>query len=100
MTEFTRGSTIRFNSEFVDNQGNAFVADAATLTLSYTSKAGRATTEELTMIGAAASWSVEWDSGNARPTTVYYSARAEAGSEVVVKDGDFDLTANSANISI
>lgn len=108
MNRFTRGSTILFEAEtFLDASGAAITPTTVTLYITYPSSPGASygsstrgapgtTDVDYAMTDSSGVWSYEWDSSVAYPGTVYFSINA-AGSDVVVKDGAFQLQANPAN---
>lgn len=97
MKNFARGSTVTVEArDFLDHLGAVVVPTTVTFYLDFpTSNRSR---DQDTLTGAATDsvWTADWDSSVAFPGTVFVSAWAN-GDDTLVKDDQFQLTANQAN---
>lgn len=97
MTSFVRGSTIFFDADVLDENGDPITPSAAKLYLAYLSAAdAERTPQTVDMTVDGNTVSAEWDSAIAKEGTVRYSIKA-TGSSKIVQDGEITLTANEAN---
>jgi hypothetical protein len=97
MASYIRGSMVFFSATFVDAAGSPATPSAATLYLVYVDSDGvrQKTSATMSVVGNVATAS--WDSSDATaPGKVYWSIKG-TGSNAIVQDGSFDLTANESN---
>ena len=96
MTDYVRGSMVFFDTAFVDKAGAPASPDTAVLHLVFRDSEHdeQRTTVSMSIAGNVASAS--WDSSVAMPGLVLWSVKG-TGSNAIVQDGSFTLTANDAN---
>lgn len=95
MTQYVRGTTLKFAATFTDEAGAAMTPITATLRVAYY-VSGTSTTASLAMniVGAAAS--KVWDSGAADAGDIDWYVEA-TGTSNPATQGTFELIANTAN---
>lgn len=95
-----RGATAFFLTTFYDPYGNIAQPNSADVSIVYPTLTGGTANTIVTMsapgLGETA-WTAEWDTRNVGPGTVYFSIHS-SGSPASVQDGQFNLTANPANL--
>ena len=96
MTEYVRGSMVFFSATFVDKDGAPATPDSATLRLVYRTAEHSPQTSTVSMTVAGNVATASWDSSDAMPGIVKWSAKG-TGLNAIVQDGSFTLTANEAN---
>jgi hypothetical protein len=96
MTDYVLGSMVFFTATFVDKAGAPASPVSASVYLVYHDKqeARQKVTISMALEGNVASAS--WDSSVAKPGLVSWSTKG-VGSNAIVQDGSFMLTANEAN---
>lgn len=98
-----RGSSVLWQATFFDPNGNIVNPPSATINVNYpTAGTGRGTT--LLTMTPGTPWTAEWDSRVARPgpgpqEIVYWSLATGGPVPITTKDGQFNMTANPANIT-
>jgi hypothetical protein len=109
---FARGQHIPFQHSFYDSSGDLTQPTSASLILSYPSSGWpyrglmESTTITMTVTTTTVStasdyltFTATWASGAAYPGPVYWTIRADDLS-LSVKDGEFQLRGNSANLTV
>lgn len=111
MIVFSRGHHIVFRHAFYDTSGDLASPSSASLILAYPSSGwpyrGFRESTTLSMIQSTVgsthedylTWSTTWASGASHPGPIYWSVRASDLS-LTVTDGQFDLRANPANLTV
>lgn len=99
MSVFYRGTTVILTATFLDKDGNPATVNAAQIAVSYARLADSkrvADEDEMDITGNVGSY--EWDSSEAKPGTIKWSAKGFGPGGVNIQtDGDFILSANIAN---
>lgn len=98
MANYVRGSMVFFSAAFVDKDGNPASPITATLYLVFTNSSGARQKISVVMSLAGNQATASWDSSVASDCTVQYSIRG-TGSNAIVQDGSFTLSANESNPS-
>lgn len=96
MTDYVRGSMVFFSTAFVDKDGEPSAPDTATARLVYRDLNHAPQTDTVSMTIASNVATATWDSSVAMPGVVKWSVKG-TGSNAIVQDGSFTLTANEAN---
>lgn len=100
-TSLFRGTTVLFFTSFFDAKGNLVTPAGASVHLTYI-EAGQVANVSVEMTaptGDEPQWTASWDSRNVSPGLVNWSIHTEnSGLPYGVEDGNFILTANSANL--
>ncbi len=97
MTTITRGNVVSFSTTFVDVNDDPVTVASATIHINFKNTDGQRDTAEVSMSSDGDGWIAEWDSTDARPCTVYWSAKGETPH--CAEDGSFTVVANKANLS-
>jgi hypothetical protein len=92
-----RGSTIHFAATFTGADGQPATPTSAKVTLKFKPVAGGPGSVSLDLANSSGVWKASWDSSVAKPGLVAWSVRATDGSEIIVGDDVFTLSANAAN---
>lgn len=99
MTDYVRGQTVHFGVTFVDNEGAAYTPTAPIMVIEYPSETKGRTHTQLSLALDAGEWVASWDSGTAgRAGKVRWTVYSSAPSPKIANEGEFNLTANSANL--
>jgi hypothetical protein len=101
-TSLNRGATILFNTTFYDPYGNIIQPVSAFVNIDYPNPDGSRAQVTLTMGASfppAVNWTAEWDSRGAGTGTVFWSIHTNPSVPIAVEDGQFQLTANQANLT-
>lgn len=108
---FSRGQHIPFRHSFYDSSGDLTSPSTARLVISHPTSgwpfSGVVGTTTILMVQSTEAsthadyltWAATWDSGQAYPGPVHWTIRASDLS-LNVKDGEFTLRGNPANLSI
>lgn len=97
MAEITRGNTVEFRATFRDPNGVVVSPSQAFVSVSFPSSSGSRQSIELPLTDNAGTWTASWDTGHARPGTVFWSAQTKGTTPAAAVDGQFELVANMAN---
>lgn len=98
MTDYTRGNAISFKFICLDPDGNPMTPVSAVMKLIFQATGTKLrTTATVTMTIAANIVTLNWDSSVADVGPVFWSAKL-SGTNNIVQDGTFTLTANAANV--
>lgn len=102
---FFRGSTIIFLVTFTDQNNLVIQPPSASVSVIFDTSAGaQQGNAQINMLppgspgGDPVQWFAAWDSRGALPGTVYWSIHSGVPTPVIVQDGQFNLTANPANL--
>jgi hypothetical protein len=85
-----------FTATFVDKSGSPAAPDSASVYLVYHDKQEARQTDTIAMTLDGNVGTASWDSSVAKPGLVSWSTKG-TGSNSIVQDGSFMLTANEAN---
>lgn len=98
-----RGATAFFATTFYDQNGAVVQPVGAVINIAFVDGAGGGVdTAQVTMtgpVGQAVAWTAQWDSRGAGPGVVACSVHTTGGVPAAVEDFQFQLTANTANLT-
>jgi hypothetical protein len=95
---FSRGSTIKFNLEFLDADGDVISPVSAEIHINYQKPNGERGDREATMTQSGSAWVYEWESIEAEAGLVYcYAHTPDAFPPVSSINIRFQLLTNPAN---
>ena len=92
-----RGNIVNFSFTFYDSSGDLASPDSAELQLTYVDHDGYRN-KKVTLTEVSGAWTGTWDSKTCRGGWVHFHAHAIDGTDVLVQDGRFKLSANKANL--
>lgn len=94
-----RGNVVEFTVTFLDANGDVVEPASAEMKVNFLNSENARETVSVDMEEASdGTWSTEWDSSDALPSRVFWSALST--SPASAKDGAFELAANRANLGI
>lgn len=96
-----RGATIQFSTNFYDVNGALIQPNSAAVNILPSQQTTPISVAMIPPAGPVTTWTALWDTrGIPAPQTVYWSIHAGAGGPipVVAEDGQFNLSANPANL--
>jgi hypothetical protein len=99
---FVRGATVQFATNFYDVNGNLIQPDAATINILPSSATTPITITMTPPSGSVTTWTALCDTrGQSAPQIVYWSIHTGSSDPipVVAEDGQFQLSANPANLA-
>lgn len=96
---FYRGSTITLTGFPKDKDGNPVIAASANLYLEYVAIDGTRTKLTVPLTTGTTTLTYDWDSSVAQEGPVRWSMKA-VGTNKIVQDGNFVLSANEANSTL
>lgn len=94
-----RGANVHFEATFFDADGSPVTPTSANVNLVYPTPGG-GTAQATVAMASGTPWTADWLSNVAAPGTVYGSVETAGVTPVIVRDFQFILQANAANLAL